>query len=255
MRERRRRRVDWDEEIRKTERIRRKGLFTSVLSFGVVLIFAAGAGRMNEIGVEIGRKIIFAFCFVAAMFLFRAALRRRARLSRERKKAGSGAEAGLRIRSSSEEETLRLGRTLGASLVPGLTVLLSGELGTGKTVLVRGVGDALGVARVRSPSFTLVNEYRTEKFLLAHADLYRLEPGGAGELGLEEYAGEDCVLFVEWPDRWKTPPGDVLNVAIEAVGETERLFGISARGQKAEAVCRILKNETLKSERAGETRR
>jgi tRNA threonylcarbamoyladenosine biosynthesis protein TsaE len=153
------------------------------------------------------------------------------------------AEAVLRFHSSSEEDTLSLGRTLGALLVPGLTVLLSGELGTGKTVLVRGVGDALGVTRVRSPSFTLVNEYRTEKFLLAHADLYRLEPGGAGELGLEEFAenaGEDCVLFVEWPDRWPTPPDDVLNIAIEAAGETERLFQVSAGGEKAGAVCRAL---------------
>ncbi|MDR2174560.1 MAG: tRNA (adenosine(37)-N6)-threonylcarbamoyltransferase complex ATPase subunit type 1 TsaE [Synergistaceae bacterium] len=152
------------------------------------------------------------------------------------------AEAVWRFRSSGEEETLRLGRTLGTLLVPGLTVLLSGELGTGKTVFVRGVGDVLSAARVRSPSFTLVNEYRTEKFLLVHADLYRLEPGGAGELGLEEYAGEDCVLFVEWPDRWKTPPEDVLSVSIEAAGETERLFEFSARGEKAGAVFRRLKN-------------
>jgi tRNA threonylcarbamoyladenosine biosynthesis protein TsaE len=121
-------------------------------------------------------------------------------------------------------------------------VLLSGELGTGKTVLVRGVGDALGVTRVRSPSFTLVNEYRAAEFLLAHADLYRLERNGAEELGLEEYAGEGGVLFVEWPDRWRMPPDDVLDIAIEAVGETERLFEISARGEKAEAVCRALKD-------------
>jgi hypothetical protein len=99
MRERRRRRVDWDEEIRKTERIRRKGLFTSALSFGVALIFVAAAGRVNEIGAEIGRKVIFAFCFVAAMFLFRAALLRRARLRRER-----GLEKTVTERTVMEEE-------------------------------------------------------------------------------------------------------------------------------------------------------
>jgi tRNA threonylcarbamoyladenosine biosynthesis protein TsaE len=154
------------------------------------------------------------------------------------------AGAALRFRSLAEEETLRLGRALGALLVPGLTVLLTGELGTGKTVLVRGVGDALGVTRVRSPSFTLVNEYRTAAgFLLAHADLYRLEPGGAEELGLEEFAehaGEGYVLFVEWPDRWRASPDDVLNITIKTLSETERLFEISARGEKAEAVCRAL---------------
>ncbi|MDR1048453.1 MAG: tRNA (adenosine(37)-N6)-threonylcarbamoyltransferase complex ATPase subunit type 1 TsaE [Synergistaceae bacterium] len=156
------------------------------------------------------------------------------------------AGAGLRFHSSSEEETLCLGRALGALLVPGLTVLLSGELGTGKTVLVRGVGDALGVTRVRSPSFTLVNEYRTAGFLLAHADLYRLEPGGAEELGLEEYTDEGGVLFVEWPDRWRTPPDDVLNIAIEAAGETERIFDISAHGERAGAVYRALENGEIR---------
>ncbi|MDR1048452.1 MAG: hypothetical protein LBL51_01750 [Synergistaceae bacterium] len=84
MRERRRRRVDWDEELRKTERIRRKGLFMSALSFGVAMVFIFGASRMNEGGIEISRKVIVAFCFVTAMFLFRAVLARRARLRRER---------------------------------------------------------------------------------------------------------------------------------------------------------------------------
>jgi tRNA threonylcarbamoyladenosine biosynthesis protein TsaE len=164
------------------------------------------------------------------------------------------AEAVLRLHSSSEEETLSLGRALGASLVPGLTVLLSGELGAGKTVLVRGVGDALGALRVRSPSFTLINEYRTASFLLIHADLYRLEPGGAEELGLEEYAGGDDVLFVEWPDRWRTPPDDVLSITIEAA-ETERFLEISACGERAGAVCRALKDEILKSGRTDEARK
>ena len=57
----------------------------------------------------------------------------------------------------------------------------------------------MGVAGVRSPSFTLINEYRTKRFLLAHADLYRLDPEGVDELGLEEYAGaEDAVLMVKY---------------------------------------------------------
>jgi tRNA threonylcarbamoyladenosine biosynthesis protein TsaE len=132
-------------------------------------------------------------------------------------------------------------------LVPGLTVLLSGELGTGKTVLVRGVGDAMGAARVRSPSFTLVNEYRTECFPLVHADLYRLEPGGTGGLGLDEYADGDCALFVEWPDRWLTPPDDVMEISIKTVGETERFFYIFARGEKAAAICRALGHDTTLS--------
>jgi NO-binding membrane sensor protein with MHYT domain len=84
MRERKRRRVDWDEELRKTERIRRKGLLTSALSFGVALAFIAGFARMSAAGVELGRKLVFALGAVIAMFLFRGALIRRARLRRER---------------------------------------------------------------------------------------------------------------------------------------------------------------------------
>ncbi|MDR2174559.1 MAG: hypothetical protein LBO82_01305 [Synergistaceae bacterium] len=87
MKARRRRRVDWDEELRKTERIRRRGFFTSGLSFGVALIFILAAGRMNATGLEAGRKVIFALCLVIAMFLFRAVLARRARLRREQEES------------------------------------------------------------------------------------------------------------------------------------------------------------------------
>ena len=135
----------------------------------------------------------------------------------------------------SEEETRDLGRRLGANLTGGLCVLLYGDLGAGKTVLVRGVGEALGVSGVRSPSFTLINEYETGSGLfVVHADLYRLDD--AGSLGLEEY-GEDSVLFVEWPERWKNPPvNDVLMVRFSALNESERLITVDAQGHKAEGV-------------------
>lgn len=77
-----RRRVDWDEELRKTEQIRRRGFFISGLSFGVAAIFIFGASRMSENGIVLGRKVVFTLCFLIAMFLFRLALRRRARLRR-----------------------------------------------------------------------------------------------------------------------------------------------------------------------------
>jgi tRNA threonylcarbamoyladenosine biosynthesis protein TsaE len=247
---RRRKRVDWDEELRKTEQIRRKGLFTSALTFGAAAVFIVGAGWMNPSGLVISRKVVAAFCLLTAMFLFRGVFARRARLRREREQKESpiewdsqGPEAlgppeGF-FRTHSEEETLRLGEALGRALVPGLTVLLSGGLGAGKTVLVRGVGEALGVSRVRSPSFTLVNEYRTVSPPLVHADLYRLEPDAAGGLGLEEYVCEEDALIVEWPERWRTPPeNDVLKIAIETASETERLFVVNARGKKAEAALR-----------------
>jgi hypothetical protein len=84
MRYRHKRRVDWDEELRKTENIRRKGLFISALGFGVSVIFIFGASRMSEGAIEISRKIIFTFCFMGAMFVLKLTLSRRERLKRER---------------------------------------------------------------------------------------------------------------------------------------------------------------------------
>jgi len=84
MRSRRRRRVDWDEELRKTERIRRRGLFVSALSFCAAMALIAGASHLNKSGIEFSRRIIFTFCLVIAMFLMRGVLRRRERLRRER---------------------------------------------------------------------------------------------------------------------------------------------------------------------------
>ncbi len=138
--------------------------------------------------------------------------------------------------SRSEDDTRELGRRLGENLCEGLCVLLYGDLGAGKTVLVRGVGEALGISGVRSPSFTLINEYESGSGLLViHADLYRLGENDAGSLGLEEY--EDSVLFVEWPERWKNPPvNDVMKVYISAVSESEREVRILACGERAEGV-------------------
>ena len=140
--------------------------------------------------------------------------------------------------SRSEDDTRNLGRKLGECIEPGICVLLYGDLGAGKTVLVRGVGEALGISGVRSPSFTLINEYESDSgIFVIHSDLYRLDDAGA--LGLEEY--EDSVLLVEWPDRWKNPPvNNVLKVYISAVSEDERTIRILADGEKAERVLAAL---------------
>ena len=139
--------------------------------------------------------------------------------------------------SRSEEDTRALGRKLGENLREGLCVLLYGDLGAGKTVLVRGVGEALGISGVRSPTFTLINEYAAASVFIAHTDLYRLDD--ASSLGLEEY--EDSVLFVEWPERWKNPPANnVMRIFITAMSESEREVKICAQGEKAEGVLRKL---------------
>ena len=100
---RRRQRVDWDEELRKTERIRRKGLFISGLTFGVALLFIFGAGSLSERGIEFSRKIIFTFCFVIVMFLARAISNRRSRLREDRLEKEEELEL-LRLRQEQEKK-------------------------------------------------------------------------------------------------------------------------------------------------------
>jgi len=129
-----------------------------------------------------------------------------------------------------------------------LTVLLSGDLGTGKTALIRGFCSALGVTRVRSPSFTLINEYHADRFPIVHADLYRLAPDEVEDLGLEEYHGTPFVLLVEWAERWTNQPGhDVLKIFLEAWGENERVFYIYSRGAHADLALQNLR-EAVKDE-------
>lgn len=145
--------------------------------------------------------------------------------------------------SHSEDDTGNLGSSLGKALISGVTVLLYGDLGSGKTVLVRGVCEFFGISGVRSPSFTLINEYETKSGnYIIHADLYRLDPEGVYAIGLEEYAGaDDTILFVEWPERWENPPSDnVIKIYFQALSENEREIKIFADGLKAQEVLKNL---------------
>jgi len=103
----------------------------------------------------------------------------------------------------SEDETRSEGQNLARSLEAGDVVLLTGDLGMGKTVFARGIAQGLGVPEdeVRSPSFTLVNRYRG-RVTLYHIDLYRIDrPEDLDELGLDEILGGDGIAVVEWAER------------------------------------------------------
>ncbi|MBF0341358.1 MAG: tRNA (adenosine(37)-N6)-threonylcarbamoyltransferase complex ATPase subunit type 1 TsaE [Magnetococcales bacterium] len=106
--------------------------------------------------------------------------------------------------TASEAETENLGRDLADCLTPGVALLLSGDLGCGKSVLARGVLWGLGVADdcITSPTFTLVNPYDSGRLPAAHFDLYRLSAPEELELvGVEEYVDGRGVVIVEWPER------------------------------------------------------
>jgi tRNA threonylcarbamoyladenosine biosynthesis protein TsaE len=107
----------------------------------------------------------------------------------------------LTERTSSPEETEAVGARIAAELRPGDVVLVAGELGTGKTTLVRGACRALGVrGPVTSPTFTIGHRYQGVPHPVSHLDLYRLDGLGPEEPGLlDDYLTPDAISFVEWP--------------------------------------------------------
>ncbi len=106
----------------------------------------------------------------------------------------------------SAEETIAFGRTLTGLLTPPMLVLLRGDLGAGKTTLVKGIAAAFEAAAeedVTSPTFTLVHEYRGPRANLYHIDLYRVDtPRELETLGLDDLRSEDSILLIEWGEKF-----------------------------------------------------
>ena len=129
-----------------------------------------------------------------------------------------------RIISRSESETIAAGRELGRATAAGAIVLLSGDLGAGKTAFVRGLAEGLGLdpGEVSSPTFTLIQEYRGGRLPLFHVDLYRLKPAEVNDLGLDELTLGGGVTAIEWPDRLPRSFPGAIRVDIQHGGETDR---------------------------------
>ncbi len=103
--------------------------------------------------------------------------------------------------SNSPEETKKIAKKIAKTLKPGNVMYLYGELGSGKTVFVKGICAGLGIdEEITSPSFVIATEYRGT-LVVAHIDLYRLQRGQAGDLPIEEYILQDGVTVIEWADR------------------------------------------------------
>ena len=132
--------------------------------------------------------------------------------------------------TTGEDETAAAGERLGATLQPGAVVLLYGDLGAGKTAFTRGLARGIGAPadEVTSPTFTLVQEYRG-RLTLYHVDLYRLEEKEVDDLGLEELVLGDGVVAIEWAERWRERPEDVIEVRFEHAGEEQRRIVISGQ--------------------------
>lgn len=143
-----------------------------------------------------------------------------------------------RVITHTPADTAALGESWGRAAERGLVIALNGELGAGKTQLVKGLAQGLGFpGRVHSPTFALVNEYRGGRLTLFHLDLYRLETAEQiHAAGLDEYLQPDGVAVIEWAERWlgnerltsdiqhstSNGPARFRRVCIEVLGETER---------------------------------
>ena len=137
------------------------------------------------------------------------------------------------FQTHSAEGTTELGRQLAAELKPGSVVLLRGDLGAGKTTLVKGIAEAFNAAKakdVTSPTFTLIHEYRGPEVTLYHIDLYRIDTQRELDtLALDDLLTPHSILLIEWGEKfpWLAMERDV-EIAFERNGETDRMIRVSA---------------------------
>ncbi len=145
----------------------------------------------------------------------------------------------MKIVTNSTEETIKLGKKVGRYLKSGDVLGLIGELGSGKTTLVKGIASGLGVREkdnVSSPSFVLIKEY-SGRFPLFHLDLYRLNNLKDIEyLGVEEYLFNDGVCVIEWAEKMKMLLPDYLQVDLAIKGENIREIKFFAHSKRYEAL-------------------
>ena len=132
----------------------------------------------------------------------------------------------------SAEETIALGRELALLLAPPKLVLLRGDLGAGKTTLVKGIAEGFQAASeedVTSPTFTLVHEYRGPAATLYHIDLYRVDtPRELETLGLDDLMSDNSVLLIEWGDKFPRFERDRdVEIALERVSENQRKISVN----------------------------
>ena len=141
------------------------------------------------------------------------------------------------IRTSSPEETERLGERIGRALEPGIVVALIGELGAGKTTLTKGIARGLEVPDlVHSPTFTLIHEHKG-RLPVYHFDLYRLDtPEQIEDLGYEDYFNGQGVTIIEWAEKIPSLlPDDHLEIRISGEDDA-RTFTLMATGPNSERI-------------------
>lgn len=135
---------------------------------------------------------------------------------------------------TNRDETIALGKKIGQQLVAGDVLVLDGDLGAGKTTFTKGLAAGLEIPDIiKSPTFTIIHEYQDGRLPLYHMDAYRLENGGAEDLGLEEYFDGDGVSVVEWAEFVEDElPTDFLAIHFKRTGDDNtRILEFEPHGQ------------------------
>lgn len=137
--------------------------------------------------------------------------------------------------SKSIEDTMELAENIESEKFPGMVVCLIGELGSGKTVFVKGFAKSLGIEEtITSPTFTLIKEYTNSEIPLYHMDVYRLD-GDAKTLGLDDYFNQDAVCMIEWADLITDYlPEERLEIKFKIIDENTRVLILKPYGDKYE---------------------
>lgn len=144
----------------------------------------------------------------------------------------------MKINVKNTEETIELGKKIATSLEAGDVVLLDGELGAGKTTLTKGIAQGLGIdSNIKSPTFTLVREYRNGRIPLFHMDMYRLENSDPFEVGIDEYLDESGICVIEWSEFIaELLPTDFLRIEIKKTGDESREINLSGVGKNYQRI-------------------
>ena len=142
-----------------------------------------------------------------------------------------------KITTNSELETIEVAQNFESEKFPNMVICLNGELGSGKTMFVKGIANALGIQEtITSPTFNIIKEYDGE-LPLYHLDVYRLD-GNTSGVGIEEYFTKGGVVVIEWADTIKPIlPSERLDIKFKVVGENKRVLVITPYGQKYEELC------------------
>ena len=146
------------------------------------------------------------------------------------------------IKTKSEKETIKLGKIIGEEAKNSQIILLKGELGSGKTKLVQGIGKGLQLSsKVSSPTYNLINEYYG-KSSLYHMDLYRLDTEmDLYNIGFEDYLYRDGIIVIEWPElAFALIPEDFLLLQFEVISENTRKIEFVAKGENSKKLLKGL---------------